>query len=166
MLFGPICRFLFLNPFQGAKTSPLLFYCLTPDNFTHQGEPLGGKGLTGPICPSLFLNPFPPRLAKTSLFVILLCLMPDDFRGRGSGCEKVNNTTCCATFWVPAIAMIDPVVFHSTLDTVIPVSTNTGAKKKQQNKKYEKDLLAHLFVCFVYSPVLLFLFIYLVKLKA
>ena len=27
------------------KLSHLLFYCLMPDNFTCQGEPLGGKGL-------------------------------------------------------------------------------------------------------------------------
>ena len=48
--------------------------------------------LTGPICPTLFLNPFPPRLAKTIPFVILLCLMPDDFtrQWRASGWERVN----------------------------------------------------------------------------
>ena len=33
-----------------------------------------------PFCPSLFLNPlsFPSRLAKIGLFVILLCLTPDN----------------------------------------------------------------------------------------
>ena len=34
-------------------------------------------------------NPFPPKPAKTSPFVILLCLMPDDFTSP-SGWEKVN----------------------------------------------------------------------------
>ena len=49
--------------------NPFLFYCLTPDDFIHQGGPLGGNELTGSICPSLSLNPFPP---KTGPFVILL----------------------------------------------------------------------------------------------
>ena len=52
----------------------------------------GGKGLTGPICPSLFLNSFFPRPAKASPFVILLCLMPDNFicQGRASVWERVK----------------------------------------------------------------------------
>ena len=60
-----------------------------PDDFTCQGRALGGKWLTGPIWPSLFLNPLPPRPAKTSPFIILLCLMPDYFtsQGRASGWE-------------------------------------------------------------------------------
>ena len=50
-------------------------------------------GLTGPTCPSLFLNPFPPRPAKTVPFVMLLCLMPDNFtrQRRASGWERVKH---------------------------------------------------------------------------
>ena len=34
---------------RAAKTGHfVVFLCLTPDDFTHQGRPLGGKGLTGP----------------------------------------------------------------------------------------------------------------------
>ena len=38
------------------------------------------------------INPFPPRLATTVPFVILLCLMPDNFtcQGKFSGWEKVG----------------------------------------------------------------------------
>ena len=56
---------------------------------------LGEERLTGPNCPSLFLNPFSPRPAKTSPFVILLCLTPEDFarQGRAPGWERVNWTS-------------------------------------------------------------------------
>ena len=51
-----------------------------PDDFTCQG------------IPSLFRNPFPPRPAKTGPFIILLCLMSDDFtrEGRAFGWERVT----------------------------------------------------------------------------
>ena len=39
------------------------------------------SGLTGPICPSPFLDPF--SLFLTAPFVILLCLMPDNFTRQG-----------------------------------------------------------------------------------
>ena len=41
----------------------------------------------------LLVLPFPPRVAKTSSFVILLCLMSDDFthQGRASGWERVKG---------------------------------------------------------------------------
>ena len=37
-------------------------------------------------------NPFPPGLAKTKPFIILLCLMPNNFthQWRASGWERVN----------------------------------------------------------------------------
>ena len=57
------------------------------------GEPLGGKGLTGPICPSSSLTfPLPVR-PKPPPYVILLCLMSDDFtrQGRASGWERVKR---------------------------------------------------------------------------
>ena len=77
-----------------TKTVPLLLYSVCRHTILLiKQEPLGGKGLTGPICPYLFLNPFPPRLAKTGPFVILLCLMPDNFthQRRASGWERVNT---------------------------------------------------------------------------
>ena len=39
-----------------------------------------------------YINPFIPRLAKTGPFVILLCVMPDDFthQGRASSRERVK----------------------------------------------------------------------------
>ena len=62
-----------------------------------KGDPLGGKGLTGPICPSLFLNLSSPRPVKTIPFVILLCLMPNDFthQGRASRWERVKHNFYC-----------------------------------------------------------------------
>ena len=38
-------------------------------------------------------NPFPPRVAKSSHFVSLLCLTPDDFtrQGRAPGWERVKR---------------------------------------------------------------------------
>ena len=45
------------------------------------------------------IDPFPPRPAKASLFVILLCLSQDNFscQGRASAWEKVvmRTSTCC-----------------------------------------------------------------------
>ena len=35
-----------------------------------------------------YINPFTPRLAKTTPFVILLCLMPDDFTHQGRALVK------------------------------------------------------------------------------
>ena len=45
-------------------------------------------------------NHFPPRPAKTDLFVILLCLTPDDFnrQGRASGWERVNWAYLAVSF--------------------------------------------------------------------
>ena len=38
----------------------------------------------------VLINPFPPRAAKSRHFIILLCLMPDNFtcQRRASGWEK------------------------------------------------------------------------------
>ena len=76
-----------------AQNQPFYYHCLTQMILLVKGEPLGGKGLTGPICTSLFLNSFPPSVAKTALFVTLLCLTPDDFtpQGRTSGWERDNS---------------------------------------------------------------------------
>ena len=83
-------------PFFGpAKTGLfIILLCLTTltsDSFPRQGRASGWEkvnwaylsidlsSLTGPICLSLFPNPFTPRAAKTSPFIILLCLTPEDF---------------------------------------------------------------------------------------
>ena len=73
--------------------SPLCYFTLSNnDNFILiKGEALVGIGLTGPICPFLFLNPFPPRPAKTTPFVTLLCLMPDNFTRHGSASSYVQK---------------------------------------------------------------------------
>ena len=49
------------------------------------------------------INPFPPRLAKTGPFVILLCLMPDNFicQGRASGCRERGLSICPSLFLNP-----------------------------------------------------------------
>ena len=62
------------------KPAPLLFYCLTPDNFTRQGRASGWERFNWSLSdPSPFLNPFPPRLAKIRWFIILLYLTPRYF---------------------------------------------------------------------------------------
>ena len=61
-----------------------------------KGEPLGGRELTEPVSLSAHLSSLTlslaPRLTKTSPFVILLCLMPDNrtHQGRASGWERDN----------------------------------------------------------------------------
>ena len=54
------------------KPSPLLFYCLMPDNFTRQWRASGWERVNWAYLPVNFLNLFSPRPAKTFPFVILL----------------------------------------------------------------------------------------------
>ena len=58
-----------------AKTVPfVIFFCLTPDDFTRQWRASGWERVKWAYLPILFLNLSSPRPAKTVPFAILVCL--------------------------------------------------------------------------------------------
>ena len=89
------------------------------DSQTGQNRPLCYFTLTNArqvysdlICPFLFLNPFPPRPAKTSPFVILLCLTLKNFTCQDKG--LIIGCTAAVNFLPVHGALI--IVIISTFD--------------------------------------------------
>ena len=66
----------------------------------------------------ILINLFPPRPAKTGPFVILLCLMPDDFTHQErAGWERVNVMPPPLVTSTPLRQ--NPAVFVSTVHTPV-----------------------------------------------
>jgi hypothetical protein len=64
-----------------------------PDNFTHQGESTGSIALQSDYqLPMCLVNPIS---CIVPYFIILFCLMPDDFihQGKSATTQKVNNSS-------------------------------------------------------------------------
>ena len=110
-----------------------------------KGEPLGGRELTEPVSLSAHLSSLTlslaPRLAKTSPFVILLCLTPDDRtrQGRASGWERdnmVDGIMPMNMYW-GILKIIFPYYINNNIILIIIVPA-TGVSGKQDESPENK----------------------------
>jgi hypothetical protein len=68
----------------------IILLCLTPDDFTRQGESAATQWVNQTICPCTLLTLY-SLSGNAPYFIILLCLTPDDFTRQGES---------AATQWV------------------------------------------------------------------
>jgi hypothetical protein len=72
-----------INPLSDNAPYFVILLCLTPDDFTHQGESAATQWVNQTICPCTLLTLYVAMHPDAPYFIILLCLMPDDFTRQG-----------------------------------------------------------------------------------
>jgi hypothetical protein len=57
----------------------IILLCLTPDDFTRQGDGAATQSVNQTICPCTLLTLLVTMCPDAPYFIILLCLTPDNF---------------------------------------------------------------------------------------